>query len=75
MFKLVEGVLLRVYFQGALGASVGNVYDCAFVGHQRGQRFDFLLIDKGGIADSAFCRQGVLAVGCPPSGKNFVSSL
>ena len=53
MFKLVEGVLLRVYFQGALGASVGNVYDCIcrssrrptlrlLADRQRGQQFRLL---------------------------------
>ena len=75
VLELVEGVFLGVDLQSALGAGVGNVDDCALVGHESGEGFDLLLIGKGSIADSSLGREGVLAMSGPPSGEDFITSL
>jgi hypothetical protein len=69
---LPHRVLLWIDYQPALRAAVGDVNDGAFIGHERGQRLDFVLVDPRSEPDPALDRQAVIAVHRAPSGKDLV---
>ena len=54
--QLVFVVLPRVDAKPAFRAAKRRLDQRAFIGHQRRQRFDFVLIDASGIADAALHR-------------------
>ncbi len=60
--ELLDGVLLRIDLDAALGAAVRHVHDRALVGHERRQGHHLLLVHVRRVADAALGRQLVMAV-------------
>ena len=73
--ELVHRVLGRIDYQAALRASVGDIDNGAFEGHERGQRLDLVLVDPRGEPDPSFDWQTVIAVHRAPSGEHLVAAV
>jgi len=71
LFQLVFVILARVDAQAALGAAEGRLDQRAFVGHQRCQRLDLVLVHRERIADAALDRLHVFGMHRAVAGEGF----
>ncbi len=65
-------MLVGVDNQPAFRSTEGNIDNGALVGHERGQRLDFVLIDPRGEPDPSLDRQAMVAVYSTPPGEDLV---
>jgi hypothetical protein len=72
LLDLVHRVLLGVDGHAALGPAERHVDDRTFVGHERRERLDLVLVDLRCVADAALDRRAVVAVMHAPAGDDLV---
>ena len=72
LFDLLGRIFLGIEANAAFGAAERNVDDRALVGHQRGQRHDFVGVDHFAVADTALYRFWMVAVFGAPAFEDFV---
>ena len=75
LLELLHRVLLGVDADAALGAAERHVDDRAFVGHERCERLDLVLVDCRRVADAALHGHAVMTVLGAPGGDDLVAAV
>ena len=69
LLHLMRAVFARINTQPPFGSTKGRLDQSAFVGHQRGQCFDFVLINRTGKTNATFDWFHMLRMHRPVTGK------